>query len=116
MNPLSYFADVALSAGNADVSDADKSSILLLEHIPDSQASVGTGEASQSSLAQFNAKLRNQIQELKAQLESPTYRFMFSHFANDTEKVDFFTGLMDKDTFRVFRDLLAQFPLNYHGE
>jgi Helix-turn-helix of DDE superfamily endonuclease len=54
--------------------------------------------------------------ELKAQLESPTRRFMFSHIENDSEKVNFFTGLLDKETFFVLHDLLAWFSLNYRSE
>ena len=41
--PQSYFADVALSAGYVDITEASNSSTSPLEHIG-GQASVGTGK------------------------------------------------------------------------
>jgi len=41
---------------------------------------------------------------------------MFIDIESDNDKVNFFTGLPDKETFYMLRDLLERFPLNYHSE
>ena len=102
--PQSYFADVALSAGYVDITEASNSSTSPLEHIG-GQASVGTGKWVGPILHRTMLSFAMKYRSNKSFAGKSNIRFMFFHIENDTEK----TGLLDKKTFCVLHGLLAVF-------
>lgn len=66
-------------------------------------------------LQRENESLRTLVSEQEEQLKHHS-SFTFAQIQSDNSKVSFFTGLPDKETFRVLLDFLARFPLHYHCE
>lgn len=114
VTPLSFLADVALSTGYVEVTGPQNTLSPRSNCAPECQAFADAEDGSGFKLARDTAELHKEMKELKAQLQSARHRFMFAHIENETDKVKFFTGLPNKETFYVLRDFLARFPLKYH--
>lgn len=101
INPLELLADIAVAVTASSSTQSPESTEM---------------STVVSQLKAENATLRQQVAQLQSELTIRHQCLKFADIQDDTQTVSFFTGLPDKATFCVVRDLLARFPLQYHSE
>ncbi|XP_030007143.1 uncharacterized protein LOC115431040 [Sphaeramia orbicularis] len=69
----------------------------------------------QNSVKRKNERLRNEVEDLKKQLNVQKQVFRFSQVEEDPGQVQHYTGLPDVATFHFLETLLTRSELEYHG-